>query len=176
MDPYSNEALIPTLGMHSLDYANAFPEITSAMRKLYRDRLAKFPGLPAGWWQQVDLLHGKNGKFLFPVKSNAVDNTGSGPSFLSFDGARQAWDSIVDEINKVRMAMLAKEAAKGLALTEAAYANARFWDNAYQWARVLGAPVTGLKAMWNNPWLSGILLWGGLATVAFFVFKSKSKR
>jgi hypothetical protein len=176
MDPFSNEALIPTLGMHALDYGNEWPAITSTMRKLYRDRLANFPGLPSDWFARVDALHGKNCKFLFPVRSFAVDATGSGPSFLSFDMQRRAWDEIVAELQGVRQALLAKEGAKGLALAQAAYDKSAFWNNAYNMARVLAAPVTVAQTAWNNPLLTGTVLWGGLGLLAFLLLRRNFQR
>lgn len=173
MDSYSTDWLLPRYGMHALDYGAAFPDLTNQMRKLYRDRLAKFPGLPADWALSVNLLHGQNGKFLFPVASNAVDSVGNGPKFLTTSSQRQAWDTIVSELNGIRMAILAKEGKRGLALAEAAYAKAAFWDNAYNMARVLALPVTAVKAAWNNPWVTGAAIWGGLALLAFFALRGK---
>lgn len=173
-DVYSQEWLVPRYGMYALDYANAFPDLTNQMRRLYRDRLALFPGLPADWWASINTLHGKEGKFLFPVSSRATAG-GSGPSFLKTDQQRQAWDSIVEELNAVRMAMVNKERERGAALLNTAYNRAAFWENAYQLARVAALPVTIARTAWNNPWLTGTVVWGALAALVIWRLTRKTK-
>lgn len=174
VDVYSNDWLVPRYGMHALDYADAFPALTEAMRRLYRDKLAAFPGLPGDWWASVNTLHGRDGKFLFPVRSNAVDSTGQGPRFLGTPARREAWDSIVNELSGIRQAALAKEGARGLALAQAAYDRSAFWDKAYRMAQVLAAPVTAARTLWNNPLLTGTLLWGGFGVLVFLAIRRRN--
>lgn len=174
-DVYSTDWLLPRYGMYALDYADTYPELTAALRRLYLDKLAGVPWVPKDWRASIGTLHGQDGKLLMPAPSNAVDSRGNGVRFLVTDEQRAWWDELVRMARSIQEPFMAKKLAEGRSAMERAYNRADFWTKAHQLATVLAAPVTVAKGLWDRPWLTGTLLWGGLGLLAFLTLRSTFK-
>lgn len=170
-DVYSTDWLLPRYGMYALDYADVYPELTAALRRLYLEKAAGVPWLPKDWRASIGTLHGQEGKLLMPAASNAVDSTGKRAVFLVSPEQQAWWDEFVGMARSIQEAFFNKELAKGRSLMEAAYNRTAFWTKAHQMASVLALPVTAAKAAWENPGLTGVVLWGGLGLLAFLMLR-----
>lgn len=174
---YSTDHLVPNYGMHAVDYADVWPELTSALRRLYADKTAGISWLPRGWAVAVDSMHGKQGKMLLPVRSFAVSSTGQTPKFLDTAEKRAWWDEFHNQIKAVHQAFVDGKRQDGLRLMQAAYDRSAFWTAAHNIATVLATPVTlvtgtvGIMAKYPRL-VQGVLIAGGLLA-AWYFFKRK---
>lgn len=150
IDVYSQQWLLPRYGMYALDYGDVWPDLTEEARRLYRDKLGTLPWLPADWRQSITALHGKDGKFLAPAPSNATAPDGSRIKFLDTQEKRDVWDSVVDDINKVRQAIINREREKGLYLLRMLYQQSSFWNSAHKLATVVALPATAAGAAYDT--------------------------
>lgn len=171
VDVYSTDWLLPRYGMYALDYANTYPELTAALRRLYLEKLSGIPWVPKDWRASIGTLHGQDGKLLVPAPSNAVDSQGNRAKFLVTPEQQAWWDEFAGMARGIQQAFMDKELAKGRSLMEAAYNRADFWTKAHQMATVLALPVTVAQAAWNNPFTTGVVLWGGLGLLAFLMLR-----
>lgn len=175
VDVYSANWLIPRYGVMAHDYADVYPEMVDALRTLYLERAAKIPWLPADWRASVNHLHGRDGKLLIPVPVAARANDGTTNKFAITPEQQAWWDQFAADARAIQVAYAAKDAAKGRLLMQRAYDNAAFWDKAYRMATVIAVPVTAVQAIgktaWNNPGLTGVVVWGGLGLLAFLLLR-----
>lgn len=169
---WTDANLIRQYGLYTLPYGNTYPELAADLRRVLLDKVAGLPFLPAEWASQVRYLYGQDGKILFPAPSTVS----GGISFLRNDAQREAWDQMVAMVSAARQPYLDKALSQGRRDMQAAYDNAAFWEQAYQVASVLALPVTAAKAMWNNPWTTGALLYGGLALALYLTLRPRSRR
>lgn len=177
MDPYSNDHLVPNYGMHAVDYADVWPELTSALRRLYADKTAGIPWLPRGWFAAVDSMHGKQGKLLLPVRSFAVSSNGQTPKFLDTAEKQAWWNNFHDQIKAVHQAFIDGKRTEGLRLMQAAYDRSAFWTAAHNIATVLATPVNAVTGfvglMAKYPGLMQTALVGGVLLAAWYFFRKK---
>jgi hypothetical protein len=140
---YTEQALIPTLGMYALPYANVYPELVTQLAQLYIGQVAGVPWIPQGWLGEVLALHGRLGFILVPAPSGpGPGRTGAEPIPWLMNAQQRAWwDAFAAKANGVISAYAAKDAAKGAVLLKQLYDNASFWNSAYQVANTLAAPV-----------------------------------
>lgn len=174
---YSTEWLLPRYGMYALDYADQYPELTAALRRLYLDKLAGVPWVPKDWRASIGTLHGQDGKLLMPAPSNAVDSQGNRAKFLVTDEQRAWWDELVRMARAIQEPFMARKLAEGRSAMESAYNRADFWTKAHNIATVLATPVTAVTStvgfMGTYPRLVQGLLIGGAALVAWYFFRRK---
>jgi hypothetical protein len=178
MDTYSTDWLLPRYGMFALDYADRWPELTEALRRMYLDKTAGIGWLPKDWRASVNALHGASGKLLMPVQASAVSSTGETPKFLDTAAKRAWWNDFQRQVVAAQQAFVDGERTKGLAQLESMYANSRFWDGAYNIATVLATPVTVVRGVAgfaaNYPRAMQAILIGGVALVAWYFFRRKN--
>ena len=176
-DVYSNDWLVPRYGMHAVDYADVWPDLTAALRKLYLDKTAGIPWLPADWRASIGTLHGSEGKLLLPVRSFAVSSTGQTPTFLNTAEKRAWWDQFHAQVQDMHQKFVDGKRQEGLALAQAAYDRSAFWTKAYNIATVLATPVTMVQGtvgvMAAYPKLVQGALIGGAALLAWYFFRRK---
>ena len=170
----SDVALSQSLGMYiQPGIATAYPELSSMLRIMYRDRFAKLPFVPADWFAHVDAIHGKSSSspnyadILLPVP--AFDGSGkpspSMPDWLQAPEALKAWDDARKALKDGYTAFMNNEIEKGRALLNDLYAKADFWNSLYNAAiAIRDAPtnfvMAGLKTLWPVL-LVGFLGWSG---------------
>lgn len=178
MDTYSTDWLLPRYGMFALDYADRWPELTTALRRIYLEKTAGIPWLPRNWRASIDALHGSSGKLLMPVRSFATASNGETPKFLNTPEKRAWWDDFQEQVQAAHQAFLDGERSKGLALMNAAYANTRFWTAAHNIATVLATPVTAVSGvvgfMAKYPQAAQMALVGGVLLAAWYFFRRKN--
>lgn len=176
-DVYSTDWLLPRYGMYALDYADTYPELTAALRRLYLDKLAGVPWVPKDWRASIGTLHGQDGKLLMPAPSNAVDSRGNRAKFLVTDEQRAWWDELVRMARSIQEAMMSKRLAEGRGAMEAAYNRSDFWTRAHNIATVLATPVTLVKGtadvVGTYPRLVQGVLIGGAALLVWYFFRRK---
>lgn len=177
IDVYSTDWLLPRYGMYALDYADTYPELTAALRRLYLEKAAGIPWLPRDWRASVGSLHGQDGKLLIPASSQAVDSRGNTPDFLVTAEQRAWWDEFAAMARSIQQAYLDKKLVEGRAAMEAAYNRSAFWTKAHNIATVLATPVTMVRGTANlmatYPKLVQGVLIGGAALLAWYFFRRK---
>lgn len=176
-DVYSTDWLLPRYGMFALDYANQYPELTAALRRLYLEKTAGIPWLPKDWRASIGTLHGQDGKLLVPVSASAVDSQGNRPRFLTTAAHAAWWNEFVALADDIRQKFMDGKIAEGRAAMEAAYNRSAFWDKAYNIATVLATPVTVVTGAANVAGsypkvVQGVLI-GGAALLLWYFFRRK---
>lgn len=141
---YTEQALIPTLGMYALPYADTYPDLVTQLAQLYIAQVASVPWIPQGWLGEVLSLHGRLGYVLVPAPSGpGPGRTGAEPiPWLRTPQQKAWWDAFARAANGVISAYAAKDAAKGATMLKQLYDNSSFWNSAYNIASTLAAPVT----------------------------------
>lgn len=158
---------VSRLGMMILPYGDRWPELRDILGKIYVERAADIPWLPADWLAQVQRLHGSNSILLLPSTSLNTPPV----SFLKTSAQKQWWDEFHTVANNALLAYADNQAATGRKIMADANANAEFWDRAYRIAVVLASPVTLAQKMFSNPLTTVALLGAGL-----FLYFSFMKR
>lgn len=165
---YSTAQLGPKLGMYAQGYADRWPELSRRLKDLYRARIAKIPWIPSFWMPTVEALHGRESQVLVPLSSRSENIP-----FLDSDEKRAWWDKFSRDIHEVIRLYAANQQQAGAAELQRLNDNAVFYDNAYRFASVLASPVTAIKTLWQNPILTGVLLWGGLGIAVLLYLRKK---
>lgn len=148
---YTEQQLIPTLGMYALPYATTWPELSDQLRSLYIARAASIAWLPQDWLGEVLALHGSLGNVLIPAPSTVRP----GIPWLRTPQQRAWWDDLAARAQGIVTAYAAGKAAEGRVQLEKLYADSAFWNKAYDIAVVLATPVTvaaaGARFANSNP-------------------------
>lgn len=136
----------PQLGM-----AQAYPDLARLLNRLYTDRVAKLPWVPPTWLQAVTELQAKAGGDLIKI-SPALDNLGrrqeGAPSFADDQAKAKVWRGIYDAQQQALTAYYQKQVDIGREKLDALYADAAFWDGAYNLAvTVRDLPSNIVKAV-----------------------------
>ena len=177
VDVYSTDWLLPRYGMYALDYADVYPELTAALRRLYLEKTAGIPWLPKDWRASIGSLHGQDGKLLVPASANAVDSQGNRAKFLVNQEQVAWWNEFVAMADDIRRKFMDGKLAEGRAAMEAAYNRSAFWTKAYNIATVLATPVTVVSGAANLAGsyprvVQGVLI-GGAALLLWYFFRRK---
>lgn len=135
---YTEQQLIPTVGMYALPYATTWPELSDQLRSLYIARAGTVPWLPEDWLGTVLSLHGANGMILVPAPANVTPSI----PWLRTDAQRAWWNDFAARAGAVITAYAAHQAELGRAQLDRLYADSAFWNKAYDIATVLATPVT----------------------------------
>jgi hypothetical protein len=123
------------------------------LRVMYQDRFAKLPFVPAGWFDEINKIHGTNISspnyldVLLPVP--AFDGFGNPspamPEWLDNDAKRKAWDEARTALKDGYTKFIQNEIDNGRELLNQLYANADFWNRLYN-AAVYIAELPGVIA------------------------------
>ncbi len=113
----------------------AYPDLKALTQKIYADRVAKLPWVPASWLAGVQKLGSDYPndviRFLPSRMANGQPNPNN-PLFLDDEEKIDVWMSINDTIQSGIIKYGAAQAAAGRAELNALYAKAAFWDAAYR--------------------------------------------
>lgn len=130
--------ITPGLGM-------AWPEIKDLANKIYKDRIARLPWIPADWLAGVQALQAQRpddfvriapsrmakmegGRFVSDMGAPQRNN----PLFLDTDQKIDAWMSIHRDMQAAVVRYAAAQAAAGRAELNRLNANAEFWSACYK--------------------------------------------
>lgn len=182
MDSYSQEFTIPMFGTYTLQYGKTWPELTEALRKLYRDKVGVMPWLPPSWFASVNALHGgPNGEIMVIAPSGATYAGGKGVPFLDTPEKKAWWDTLAKQVAEIITKYAENKAVEGRAELEKAYAAAAFWNvgagqKLIQWAQVAASPITTLTAAAKNPYKTVAIVGAGAVVVLAFLWWWKNPR
>jgi hypothetical protein len=112
----------------------AYPELNTLLQNFFREKVAKIPWLPSGWFDAQAALQTE-----FPddqvriapaaLTSGAVNP--QAPLWLDTAEKRERWQELFKESNSIVTKYAAGQAELGRAELESLYANAAFWDRMY---------------------------------------------
>lgn len=128
----------------------AYPELNTKLQNFYRDKVSKIPWIPPGWYDAVSGMQAN-----FPGSqvriAPALMATGAvnklAPDWLDSDAKRQYWQELFTEASSIVQKYAAGKAEEGRAELDRLYANAAFWDRAYNIAvAIRDAPANVVKA------------------------------
>lgn len=117
--------------------AMGYPALVRMLGRIYADKVAKLPWVPASWLEAVTALQAKNPEDLIrPTPGvDALGRRGQmAPSFADTDDKLQAWHRIYGAVNDAIVAYAAKQQEVGAARLRQLEADAAFWDGAYKLA------------------------------------------
>jgi len=172
------DGLLKNYGVYTHPYGTVWPELTAALTKLYRNRLASVPWLPRNWISVImGSVHGANGNIAIIAPSTANYNGGRGADFLDTPEKKQWWDELAASSSKTLMAFAANKAAEGQAELEEAYDDAAFWDSAYKIQNLLRSPLHTVMYAADTytkyQWLFNPAIIVGAGLVGLYLFTRK---
>ncbi len=159
------DQLIKYYGVGVQEYGRAWPELKTQLLKIYRDKVAGVPWIPADWLPTVELIAGISTNVPIVVPSTANYDGGVGADFLDTPDKRQWWNELANLSSAAVAQYAAGKSAAGKLELDRLYAASEFWSRAYDWGVILASPVTFVRTVWNNPYASvttlGIVILGG---------------
>jgi hypothetical protein len=121
------------------------------LNRIYTDKIAKLPWVPASWLGAVGELQGKYPADLIKIAPgyDALNRRGElAPSFADTEAKLKAWHNIYSAQQDAIVAYAAKQAEIGASKLRALEADAAFWDGAYKLAvTVRDLPSNVVKAV-----------------------------
>lgn len=124
-----------TLGVYiQPGIGTAYPELNKLLQAFFKSKVSTIPWLPAGW---MDSQAGLQASYagdqvrIAPVFKGDGSISPLAPSWLDTPEKRQFWQELFKRSNEIVTAYAAGEAAKGKVLLDKLYAEAAFWDRAY---------------------------------------------
>ena len=112
----------------------AYPDLVTAMQRLFQDRVAGIPWVPRSWFSAVAEVQAKNmdSLILLAPGLDASGNRGLDcPSFADTDAKAKAWQDVFTAAQSAVVAYAKGQQEDGAAELAALTANAAFWDAAY---------------------------------------------
>lgn len=171
-------------GVYPLAYGGVpeWRDLTYQLGRLYRDRVATLPWIPADWENVVMPSMNGSGEFFMiaPSTANYPGPNGKpvyGAKFLDTLEKKKAWDEIAKMASKIQQDYAAGRVAAGRLEMERAYNNVQFWNNAVAIANLAAAPFNFVKDVANTyDKAKGLfhvaVVIGGL-TAVYFYFKKR---
>lgn len=154
-------------------------KLKSEMDKLFVTRMAEIPWLPAGWLGNVRDVQSRYPDDLVRIAPSmgSIHENPETPDWILADPAKvAAWQVIAKASDNVIVAFAAGKQAEGKAELDRLYANAEFWNKAYNLAVGIrdAVPNAGgwiLSSLWNGlgwKWKLAIGFAGAAAVVVYF--------
>jgi hypothetical protein len=161
----------------------AYPELNTKLLNFFRDKVSEIPWLPAGWY---DAVAGIQANFpgsqvrIAPALLVSGGVNKLAPDWLDSDEKRQYWQELNVQSNSIVQKYAAGKAEEGRAELDQLYANAAFWDRAYNIAvAIRDAPANAVKAAgevvtgiaWEG--LKGFIIPAAIVAVVFILWTGR---
>lgn len=183
--PAQSDAAWKSWGIYlSPGIGEAYPELNTKLLTFFRDRVAKIPWLPAGWYDAVAGIQanfpGSQARIAPALLASGAVNP-QAPDWLDSADKRQYWQELFAESNKIVTAYAAGKADEGRIELDRLYANSAFWDRAYNIAvtirdtpenivKAAGKVATGIA--WEG--IKGFIVPAVLVAVVFIIWTNRA--
>lgn len=116
-----------SIGMYTLPYATAWPDLAPQLARIYTDKASGIPWLPAGWLNQVLAVNGANGNVLVPLPVAGANTV----PFVQSADQKVWWNDFAAQVQAAVGQFAAQKQQDGQAALDALYANSDFWNTGF---------------------------------------------
>lgn len=112
----------------------AYPELNTLLQNFFRERVAKTPWLPSGWFDAqaaLQTMYPGDQVRIAPAMLTTGGINPNAPGWLDTAEKRQRWEELYTLQRGIILKFTQGKIDEGRKEMEAAYANAAFWDRMY---------------------------------------------